>query len=54
MELLDNLDPVIIEINSGPTTGFKEKWKNDLIRPVRHFSTIDTTNLWIKLDDGRQ
>ena len=29
-EVLNNLEPIIIEINSGPSLNFDEKWKQDI------------------------
>ncbi len=29
-EVLNNLDPIIIEVNSGPSLNFDEKWKQDI------------------------
>ena len=34
VELLSNLDPIIIEINSTPSLKFSELWKSNLVNYI--------------------
>ena len=51
IELLDNYDPIVIEINSEPTLKFDDKWKKNLIYKMKE--DINNKNFnnnnWIKI-----
>jgi hypothetical protein len=52
VELLDNLDPLIIEINKSPSMNFDETWKKDLIKELKdNIKNGDFNNkkLWIPI-----
>jgi len=51
IELLDNLEPIIIEINSAPNIDFKELWKINLVSELKyniHNKDFNNKN-WIKI-----
>jgi hypothetical protein len=51
VEILDNLDPIIIEINSSPSLNFDVEWKNKLIKKMK-FDIKNknfNNNNWIKI-----
>ena len=50
VELLSNLDPIIIEINSSPSLNFDEEWKNNLTNDLKKdIQNKNFKNNWIKI-----
>jgi hypothetical protein len=52
IELLNNLDPMIIEINKSPDMHFDEEWKNNLIKGLKdniQTGNFNNKNLWIQI-----
>lgn len=50
VELLDNLEPMIIEINSTPTLKFNIEWKKNLIKKMKNdIKNKNFNNNWIKI-----
>jgi hypothetical protein len=53
VELLDNLDPMIIEINKSPSMEFDENWKKELIKELKdniESGNFNNQKIWIKID----
>lgn len=51
IELLDNLDPYVLEINSSPTLNFKQKWKSYIINNMKNdiYNKHFNRKNWVKI-----